>query len=264
MGILRGTTHQSDSRVTTFAGSQRLANALASLAMLQRWKSRVWVPRIIDQILRTGNRLYAEIMRNIEGELHLTDITKIRIDEIDYAPQIDEYSTIGRLQSEEPDVLDLLPALQEFLSDHEACVIVGPLVVSVWYEDGYYYMFDPNERDNQGLAKSEGVACVTWFKSLKDLVDLYFHNVPKNQRRDVFVLNGVEINAYADVADSWNNFKGLDQAKWILRGTFSQNDRKFAKDNRNTQSTPMAAVALAKAKMTDVSYWSRGTVDHVS
>lgn len=61
------------------------------------------------------------------------------------------------------------------------------------------------------LEFSPGVACVTWFQQLKDLVDLYMNNVDRNRRMDTFYLSRVQIKDYVDIPEPWYQFKGCEQ-----------------------------------------------------
>lgn len=81
-------------------------------------------------------------------------------------------------------------------------------------------MFDPNKRDKSGKViirnkelglhddQEQGRACVTWFISLEDLVNLYMLNVEKNLRREHFYISKVEIKDYVPIPHPWNNFTG--------------------------------------------------------
>lgn len=115
-----------------------------------------------------------------------------------------------------------MPALREFFSENDACIVLGPLTLAVWMENQAYYMFDPNERDNNGLVIVKqvqigsflkvydvlpGVACLTWYTSLKDLVEVYMKNVPKEHRRDTFVICKIQINDYDPLPEPWKNFQ---------------------------------------------------------
>lgn len=83
--------------------------------------------------------------------LRLADFpTKIEYEGRKFTPEIDEYAVVGQLQSQEYDILDLGQALDEFLTDNDCCIVLGPQILAVWIEDGVYYMFDPNERDQEG------------------------------------------------------------------------------------------------------------------
>lgn len=121
-------------------------------------------------------------------------------------------------------MLDLLPALKEFFSDNDACILYGPIILAVWMENQSYYMFDPNERDNNGLMIVKqvqigsflkvydvlpGVACLTWYTSLKDLVNTYMKNLTKQQRREQFVLCKIQIEDYHELPALWNNFERI-------------------------------------------------------
>lgn len=194
--------------------------------MLRVRKSKSWVPKVVDDLVKHGALLHREIKKSLgDGQrVKLKNIpNKIILENESFSPEIVEYHIIGKLQSSVDEVLDLLPALKEFFSENDTCVICGPLLLAVWCEDGVYYMYDPNERDKTGLAlekmrrvgsKEEalecepGTACVTWYKNLKDLVDVYMNNVERPKRREQFWLSKVLINNFLILPDPWYNFKG--------------------------------------------------------
>lgn len=83
--------------------------------------------------------------------LRLADFPiKIEYEGRKFSHEIDEYALVGQLQSQEYDILDLGQALDDFLTDNDCCIVLGPQILAVWIEDGVYYMFDPNERDQEG------------------------------------------------------------------------------------------------------------------
>lgn len=281
MGILRASTHQCDTRYTLQKGKQSVANAIMALTMLRLNKSREWFRKILDDVLKFGERYYGETIKKLPRgtPLKVSNVAnKITLYNYEFTPIVDEYTTIGVLQSTKSDVLDLLPALQEFFRNSQTCVITGPLIVSTWFEDGLFYMFDPNERDVKGhvvvksiqigseiqvLDYTPGVACVTWFTDLKLLVDLYMINIEPALRREPFILSQIHIKDYEYKPDDWYNFVGVNHTKWILRGTFNQNDRRFDKDVRNTQCTAAAAIALAMAFLKPIKKWKTSDVDEI-
>lgn len=279
--ILRATTHQCEKRFGKEAGKQSLSNAIMALAMLRLHKTKTWIPRILDEILEVGNQLHLEVVKTLTPtkELCLERIPEtISLRERVFAPDLEEYALFGRLQSAEDEVLDLLPALEQFLRDHDATIIKGPLCLAIWVENGLYYMFDPNERDATGkvvvkkikieagvktIDYKPGAACVTWYTSLKDLVETYFANIDKVQRRDQFVLSRVVINDFVGVSEPWNNFQGVGVGRWILRGTFSQKDKKFSGKTRDKQGTACASMALAYATVKPEKEWNTETLDEI-
>lgn len=129
---------------------------------------------------------------------------------------------LGKLNSQTDDMLDLLPALREYFADNDACILLGPITLAIWLENLHYYMFDPNERDNNGLVIVKqveigsflkvydvlpGVACLTWYTNLKDLVEIYMKNVPKEQRRESFVICKIQVDDYVPLPEAWYNFQ---------------------------------------------------------
>lgn len=126
-----------------------MGNAISALIMLRLYNSIDWVPSIVNKILNNGDRLYRDAMVSIPRSQSLKLSNFQRKTEYEgnlFSPVIEDYSLVGRLQSQDFDVLDLYTALDNFLSDNVCCVIVGPLTVAIWIETGKLFMFDPNER----------------------------------------------------------------------------------------------------------------------
>ncbi|XP_030747483.1 uncharacterized protein LOC115875982 isoform X2 [Sitophilus oryzae] len=281
VGILRGNTCQTNPEFSKYEGRQSMGNAMSALVMLRLCKSKHWIPRIVNSILEHGDILFRNAMINIPRthSLRLSNFSKrLEYEGKYFIPNIEEYALVGQLHSQDYDVLDLGPALDEMLTVHDCCIILGPLILAVWIEDGLYYMFDPNERDQNGKAIKKittggsnviniddgcGVACVTWFINLNDLVELYINNTEKNKRNDRFYLSKVAINDYEEISDDWNNFKGIGLGKWILRGTFNQASIRFSPESRNIQGSANAMIALAMQLLFNIQEWSSDTVDEV-
>ncbi|KAK5638441.1 hypothetical protein RI129_012736 [Pyrocoelia pectoralis] len=281
MGILHASTHQCDVRYTKHRGKQAAANAISAIAMLRLSKSRRWFRKVVDEILKYGERIYGDSIKSgpTERPLKVSEVSKsLQVGERMFVSEVEEYTTIGKLKSRKSGVLDLLPALEEFFRNNQTCVVTGPLTVAMWVEDGKFYTFDPNERDQKGfvIVKSiqvgsqiqlldykPGVACVTWYTDLNILVEVYMRNVDPNLRREPFFLSKVVIKDYVPIPDDWNEFEGISEGKWILRGTFNQNDRRFDKDVRGTQTTTAAALALAYAFIKPEATWDSDDVNEI-
>lgn len=149
IGILRGTTCQTDRKLSKYEGRQSMGNAISALIMLRLYNSTDWVPKIIDTILKNGDLLYRNAMVSIPRTQSLKLSNFQRKTEYEgkyFLPLIEEYSVVGKLRSQDYDVLDLLPALESFLTDNDCCVIVGPTTLAVWIENEHFFLFDPNER----------------------------------------------------------------------------------------------------------------------
>lgn len=149
IGILRGTTCQTDKKLSKYEGRQSMGNALSALIMLRLYNSVDWVPKIVNTILKNGDMLYRDAMVSIPRTQSLKLSNFQRKTEYEgklFLPLIEDYAVVGKLHSQDYDVLDLHPALESFLVDNVCCVIVGPLTLAVWIEDKRFFMFDPNER----------------------------------------------------------------------------------------------------------------------
>ena len=227
IGILRASSHQCDPKYFKYAGQQSLANAVAAAVMLRVYQSKYWTFNILNIILNLGETIHNTTLQSLksteETQMKVTNIIKrISLDEREYRPEIEEISAMGKLGSNEDNTLDLPEALREFFSDNDGCIIRGPVELGVWFERDLYYMWDPNERDEKGLVIEKdlklgselrvldyepGLACLTWFTELEDLVEVYMKNVPKIKRRDWFVLSKIQIHDYVELPDAWYNFK---------------------------------------------------------
>ncbi|XP_028139261.2 uncharacterized protein LOC114333567 isoform X2 [Diabrotica virgifera virgifera] len=273
--IIRAGTHHADPSFSKYKGRQSMGNAISALTMLKFHKSKHWVPSLLNKILKHGDLLYRDAMITIlrSQELKLSNFQKkTEYLEKVFMPKIEDFVVIGRLTSNDFEVLDLLTALESFLIDHICCVIIGPITLAVWVEDGKFYSFDPNGRDSEGRAisqqnlelfPSQGKACVMRFNKLRDFVDLYMNNVPKPMKADPFYLSKVVIDEHIEVAEPWYNFKGILQDMWILRGNFSQSDRKFDLISRNFQSPAICFALLMTIKSIALKDFLKETIDEI-
>lgn len=122
MGILRSQYHQNDKNFTKYPGKQSLANAIAAIAMLRQYKSRIWISKIVDDILIAGEIYYMDCKKHMSepGELSIKDLRdKIQIGHKVYKPKVDEAGIVGRLNSLTFQLLDLPEALEEFFATHD-------------------------------------------------------------------------------------------------------------------------------------------------
>lgn len=58
MGILRASTCQTNPNFSKYLGRQSMGNALSALVMLRLCKSKHWIPKIVDNILKYGETLF--------------------------------------------------------------------------------------------------------------------------------------------------------------------------------------------------------------
>ncbi|XP_044260521.1 uncharacterized protein LOC123008654 [Tribolium madens] len=263
IGILRASTHQRDPRFTRNNGTQALGNAMAALTMLRQYKSKQWIRKILDDILKLGEVIHHESKSLPKGDF----IEKIILNDKEYSPKIEKYGCVGRLTSDDDKIFNLEQAVTNVLIDTDCCILIGPNIVALWRENGRYYMFDPDERNPNGTSikpgDPPGVACVTWFNKPSDLVSLYLSNVPKSTLKDRFMICKVKIKDYVQIPENWYNFKALKYNKWILRGNFSQQDRRFPPESRNAQCTANATMALTYKELKEEKEWDDNTVDQV-
>lgn len=252
---------------------------VAAIVMLRVARSFSWTWDTVEEILTLGNRIYDENLPHVNGrEIFPKDITeRIRLGKSKF--QIDaEQAVFGALCSTHPNLSDLYTALKNFFNFYDAGIVQGPQNVAVWHELGYFYMFDPKERDrcarkwvpefaNADVAAAEaetvGCACVTRYTQICQLVQVYSDTVPLKHRHDSFRITKIEVNDYRDKSDDWFEWKGIGINQWILRGHFSQANQRFSPDSRNCQATCISALSLAFQRFTPIEKWTSSTVDEI-
>ncbi|CAG9853719.1 unnamed protein product [Phyllotreta striolata] len=280
IAIMRAGTHIKDPNFTKYMGRQVMGDAISALIMLKFWKSKHWVPVLLNKILKFGDLLYRDAMISIPRtqSLKLSNFQK----KSEYMgkyflPIVEDYVVVGRLSSKEFEVLDLFGALESFLIENQCCVIIGPIVLAVWVEDGYIYMFDPNQRDSRGNAEGNfedppgkldcvcpnGKACLLRFTNVEDLVDLYMRNVEKPYKSNPFYLSRVQVHDWVDIPEAWANFKGFAPGKWILRATINQNDRKYDIVSKNFQSPATSMILMAMKQIKPLKEWADTDVNEL-
>lgn len=174
-----------------------------------------------------------------------------------------ENVVIGKIQKRGHDVISLEDGLKLFFKNFDCGLIQGPDVVSVWREQGFYFMFDPNQCNEFQRSKEGDSSCLSWFKDIDDLINLYIANIPKDFRSSVFKIAKVETVDHEKKANGWQNFKAIGARKWILSGTISECSDTFREENRGHQSTCIAVAALAKTLELGVQSWTAETVNEI-
>ena len=262
MGILRATTHQRDPKFTRYLGKQSVGNAIAAHTMLRHYRAKQWVRNVLDDVLRLGEHIHHDMKKLTPGYIP----EKVTLYETDYSPKVEKYGAVGLIESGDDKILNLSQALNNALIDIDCCILNGPHIVAVWKQENKFYMFNPEERNPVGKlveVGEAGVACLTWYTRLADLIAVYVGNLPKEKRNSRFMLCKVAIKDYVPRAEDWFNYKPLKINKWILRGTFNQNDRRFPRESRNSQCTANATMALTYKELKEEKDWDPQTMDEI-
>lgn len=267
ISILRSIKHINGS-------SKAPAVAAATLLMLTRSRSNQWTIYTLNDIFFLAKDIFEANPNLSNGESKsMSDIqSPIPFQEYTYVLRASNV-IFGQLMTSSVNVADLETALQEFFAMHDVGVLHGSQLVTVWHQSGHYFMFDPKERDERGQkyihtddlsnkCQHKG-GCITCYKQIKQLVDTYISNVPPKNRKDLFRIIKVEILPYIVKPDDWFNWKALNTSTWILRGSFTEGDKKFDKQNRNNQGVCMAAVTIAFTKLIDVSKWNTDIINEI-
>lgn len=177
-----------------------------------------------------------------------------------------ESAIIGKVVTRKPEELSLKAGLESLFKKFDACLLIGPDTVAIWREQNYFFMFDPNQCHQYRRAdefSEDGNSCISWFKNLSDLVQLYISNLKKDKRSFMYKICKVEAKEFTDKANNWQNFKAINSKKWILSGKISESSEEFTSSNRDHQSTCISLIALAKTKELGIVGWNSATIDEI-
>lgn len=236
---------------------------VCALLMLHHFRSSTWRKCTIDEILSLGLQFYEEN----------SDVRNIKFCDQSYEIDSDQI-VIGQIISKNDQICDLERGLKEFFKLFDSGLIQGPQNVAIWQEGGFYFMFDPKERDEYGMKfvkstiktendENEGAACLIWFRDLFELTLMYIDNVPIQHRRDPFRLTKIEICYAEDKTDDYYEWKSVDCHKWIIRGSSSYHNKRFREENRGKQSLCMAIMANAFTELEPLANWTFKTIDKI-
>lgn len=90
---------------------------------------------------------------------------------------------------EKEKVLSLKQGLNKYFDQHNFGVLNAKNVaVGIWKLADYYYMFDPDSRGPCGLKEVNGTGCITRFKNLDHLADVFKRNLDKGTLYKIFYL----------------------------------------------------------------------------
>lgn len=251
---------------------------VAAITMLRITRSFTWTWDTLEEILNLGHEIYDNNRSSVDSpEILASDICKpVNLGRNSYQI-VCEQAVFGELLSIKEDVPHLDRALQVFFKIYDTGVLQGPQSVAVWHELGHYYMFDAKERDKFGRkwtpsmanefssdnSETVGCCCVTRFRDLEQLVNVYTETIPLKHRRDPFRITRVDVKDFLKRSGNWCQWAGIGIGRWILRGKFYQGNARFDEDGRDQQATCIAAMAIIYSKLEKMDNWNSALIDEI-
>lgn len=251
---------------------------VAAITMLRITRSFTWTWDTLEEILNLGHEIYDNNRSMSDGpEILAADIVNpVTLGRATYEI-VCEQAVFGELLSINEDVPHLDRALQVFFKVYDTGILQGPQSVAIWHELGHFYMFDAKERDKFGRkwtpsmanesagesAETVGCCCVTRFRELEQLVNVYTDTVPLKHRRDPFRITRIDVKDYHKRSDNWYDWRGIGIGKWILRGKYYQGNARFDEEGRDHQATSIAMVALVYSTLEKMDDWNAALVDEI-
>lgn len=240
------------------------STCIAAIVVLRVIRAFLWTSDTLSDILDLGSKIFKENLKSKpkgQTEIRVADITgKIKFRSFECVIE-SQQMFFGTVESTVANICNIEQGLTEFFMSHIAGVIDGPNVVAVWKENEFYYMYDAKARNGFGerLTKEEteagesGMSCITRFKNLKDLAEVYIENVPKKERQDYYKITHIELKPF--LGKNWYQWKVALPGQWCLRA----DECLQSKENLR-----VCVTAILFAENVDAKNWKTKTVDEIA
>lgn len=220
-GILRGSNYVKEPEKLFYT-------VIACALYLHHIPSYIWAAESLGEILKFGKNLYEDNEENEdEVELHARIEYPVTFGKNNLLIDFDKV-VYGEVTTQKPEVLPIAHAIRKFFEFFDTGLIQGPQLVLIWQERGFYFYYDPKERDQLGRKwtralsddPKKGSSCVQWFQNPNDLAESYLNTVAYKHRRDPYKILSLRIyeDKFVDVAEEWEDWIGFGIDMWALVG----------------------------------------------
>lgn len=220
-GILRGPSYVKE--------PEKLFHTIIACALyLHHIPSYIWASESLGEILKLGRNIY-DSNEDQEDEVELQAKIEYPISFGRNRLNIDFEKVIyGEITTQKPEVLPITMGIRKFFEFYDTGIIQGPQMVLIWQERGYFFYYDPKERDQMGRKwtralsddDKKGASCVQWFQNPNDLADSYLNTIAFKHRRDAYKIIYLKIyeEKVLEVAEDWEDWVGFGPDMWALVG----------------------------------------------
>lgn len=178
MRILHGNMCETCEALKYHINPPTACHAVVAMAMNHELNSEFWTPRVVDQILLVGNELFdltIDFMYDNKTEfdamsdrLRPQQVRKnflLPTGKVLVHFEMDLFQK-GIVCPKDMGELSLKSAISRFFASHSYAIIMTErLLVSVWLECGYFYVFYAQSVNQNGMLAKNGNACVVRFDS---------------------------------------------------------------------------------------------------
>lgn len=165
-------------------------HAVVAMAVSRETNSEFWTPRVIDQILMLGNDLFDLTIDLMDDNKTTFDTNTERLrpqqvrknfllrdGKILVHMEMDLYQK-GIVNPKESGELSLKSAISRFFASHSYAVIMTDrMIVSVWLECGFFYLFYSQSVNQNGLLTKSDNACLIRFETFMHLYQAIMMNM---------------------------------------------------------------------------------------
>lgn len=220
-GILRGSNYVKEPEKLFYT-------VIACALYLHHIPSYIWTAESMGEIIGLGKNIH-EMNVDREDQVELQAKIEYPVSFGKNNLNIDFEKVIyGEITTKKPEVLPIAHGIRKFFEIYDTGLIQGPQLVLIWQERGFYFYYDPKERDQMGRKwtralsddPKKGSSCVQWFQNPNDLAESYLNTLAYKHKRDPYKILSLHIyeNKFMNVAEDWGNWVGFGADMWALVG----------------------------------------------
>lgn len=220
-GILRGSNYVKEPEKLFYT-------VIACALYLHHIPSYIWAAESMGEILKLGKNIYDSNI-DLEDEVELQAKLEYPVTFGKNKLNIDfEKIVYGEIITQKSEVLPISHGIRKFFEFFDTGLIQGPQLVLIWQERGFYFYYDPKERDQLGRKwtralsddSKKGSSCVQWFQNPNDLAESYINTLAYKHRRDPYKILSLHIyeDKFLQVAEDWGKWVGFGIDMWALVG----------------------------------------------
>lgn len=190
MRLLHGNMSETCPSLKYHTNPPTACHAVAAMAMSREMNSEFWTPRVLDQILLLGNELFDLTLDFLDDNNTEFDTSTDRLrpqqvrknfllrgGKILVHMEMDLFQK-GIVTPKESCELSLKSAISRFFASHNyAVVMTDRLLVSVWVECGFFYLYYAQPVNQNGLITKSDNSCVARFTTFMHLYQALLMNL---------------------------------------------------------------------------------------
>lgn len=260
------------------------AVSIAAIVTTYLIPAKCWTPKTVDQVLKDGDRYYKESYKRASiknrTEISIADLQPcLRIQKTKLAKiHICDAEMVGNFQATDPRSTGLIEAAETIFSKRENCVLTSPILnIAIWKSEGQFYIFDGQERNEDGSVlvspkkESERSAKLFILPNLKTAISVILTR--SGVQNESFVIQGVDVKHIHDYEGKLDEgektkfvpvpggYTVVNDFRAVVRGSFHLGTSPILEILRPKSHLILAVSALVYTHLVDSNRWSTPLID---